>query len=78
MWNQSMVTYTWKLFLYNLSNVWDQFIFNLYGNFFCIIYKTCDIEDEIDETHVNLEIDFVALGVIKPWIEKVKWYCIIL
>jgi hypothetical protein len=43
----------------------------VYGQFlrkviFCIIYETCDIEDEIDESHVNLEIDFVALGVIKP------------
>jgi hypothetical protein len=34
--------------------------------FLYIIYETCDIEDEIDESHVNLEIDFVALGVIKP------------
>lgn len=47
-------------------------------SFFCKIYETCDIEDEIDKSHVNLEIDFVALGVIKPWIERVKWYCIIL
>lgn len=71
-----MVTSMGKLILYNLSNVWNQFMVKEKKN--CIIYETCDIEDEIDESHVNLEIDFILLDFIKPWIESVKWYCIIL